>query len=77
MAWYKYGKFLSENNHENFDKIYNPGQTPPDAGIYRCVGCGDEIASNKGVQLPSQNHSQHRPDQGSIRWQMIVCTAYK
>ncbi|BCM18628.1 hypothetical protein MJ8_24000 [Mesorhizobium sp. J8] len=77
MAWYKYEQFLSKNTHDNFDKEWKPGETPPDAGIYRCKGCGDEIASNKGVQLPSQNHSQHTPAQGSIRWQMIVCTAYK
>lgn len=73
MAWYKEIKFLEQNTHANFDKIYKPGETPPDAGIYRCVGCGDEIASNKGVQLPTQNHKQHSPGQGEIRWQMIVC----
>ena len=73
MAWYKYDDVISKNAHANFDKIWKPGETPPDNGIYRCEGCGDEIASNKGVQLPSQNHRQHSPAQGSIRWKMIVC----
>jgi hypothetical protein len=77
MAWYKHGNFLEQNNHENFDKTYKPGETPPDAGIYRCTGCGDEIASNKGVQLPSQNHSQHPDTNAPIRWQMIVCCVNK
>ena len=77
MAWYKDAKMREANSHANFDKEWKPGETPPDAGIYRCKGCGDEIASNKGVQLPSQNHVQHSAAQGSIRWQMIVCAIQK
>lgn len=73
MAWYKYDAVLTKNTHANFDKIWKPGETPHDAGIYRCEGCGDEIASNKGVQLPPQNHHQHAQGQGLIRWRMIVC----
>lgn len=73
MAWYKYDKDVSKNSHANFDKVWKPGEIPPDNGIYRCQGCGDEIASNEGVQLPPQNHHQHSPLQGVIRWQMIVC----
>jgi hypothetical protein len=55
-----------------FDTEWKPGQTPDFAGIYRCVGCGDEIASNKAVQLPAQNHKQHSPTQGAIRWKLLV-----
>jgi hypothetical protein len=73
MAWYKYESVIEKNAHENFDKLWKPGETLPDNGIYRCKGCGDEIASNKGVQLPSQNHRQHSPQQGAICWKMIVC----
>lgn len=73
MAWYKYEKYLDQNTHANFDKEWKPGETPPDNGIYRCKGCGLEIASNQGVKLPPQNHHQHSAAQGSIRWQMIVC----
>lgn len=60
------------NPSDAFTKEWKPGETPPHAGIYKCKGCGDEIASNKGVQLPSQNHKQHSPSQGSIRWQLLV-----
>lgn len=77
MALYKDSSKLAHNTHANFDKVWKPGETPPDAGIYRCVGCGDEIASNKGVQLPSQNHAQHTQAQGAIRWQLIVCAVQK
>ena len=77
MALYKSANDLSASSHANFDKVWKPGETPPDAGIYRCVGCSDEIASNKGVQLPSQNHAQHGKDQGDIRWKMIVCCVSK
>lgn len=74
MALYKDLTHLSEaeTGREAFDKEWKPGETPPHAGIYRCAGCGDEIASNKGIQLPSQNHKQHSPIQGAIRWKLLV-----
>lgn len=72
MALYKDANKLSKSTHGNFDRIWKPGETPPDNGIYECQGCGDEIASNKGVKLPSQNHRQHSPQQGDIRWKLIV-----
>ncbi|MCO6050854.1 hypothetical protein NGM99_13805 [Mesorhizobium sp. RP14(2022)] len=73
VALYMDGNLVKEAKpHEAFKKEWKPGQTPDYAGIYRCAGCGDEIASNKGVQLPSQNHRQHSPAQGSIRWKLLV-----
>lgn len=59
---------------EAFEKIWKPGETPVHAGIYRCQGCDDEIASNKGIQLPTQNHRQHNALQGPIRWKLLVAT---
>ncbi|HEY8358677.1 MAG TPA: protein L [Ramlibacter sp.] len=74
MAIYKDEKLVVKagTGLDAFEKEYKPGQTPPHAGIYRCAGCGDEIASNKGVQLPSQNHKQHGIAQGDIRWKLLV-----
>src|SRR5688572_27922003 len=74
MALYKDLTNINQatTGRESFDVDFKPGETPPNAGIYRCVGCGDEIASNKGVQLPSQNHKQHTPAQGAIRWKLLV-----
>jgi hypothetical protein len=42
------------------------------SGIYRCMGCGREVASNESEPLPPQNHHQHNQNQGSIRWKLIV-----
>lgn len=73
MALYKSATHLTQSTHANFDTIHQPGSKPPDSGIYRCVGCGREISHNAGNSLPPQNHHQHTPSQGTIRWQMIVC----
>lgn len=72
MALYKNGDLLQFSKHVNFDKIHAPGTPAPDPGIYRCVGCGDEISIAGGHIFPPQNHHQH-PDLSPIRWQLIVC----
>jgi hypothetical protein len=69
---YKYGNYLQQNNHSAFDSVHTPGTGTPDSGIYRCEACGDEVASNKGNPLPPQNHHQHSPGLGAIRWRLIV-----
>jgi hypothetical protein len=43
MAQYKYPQFLQKNEHAEFDTDYSPGSSAPNAGIYRCMGCGREI----------------------------------
>ncbi|MNG84897.1 hypothetical protein D3C76_391000 [compost metagenome] len=53
---------------------YRPGQEVPTSGIYRCLGCGSEIASNQGTPFPPQNHHQHRQPGVGITWQLIVKT---
>jgi hypothetical protein len=72
MALYKDKDYLVLSSSGEFDKILNPGQSTPHSGIYRCEGCADEVASNAGNPLPPQNHHQHPPNQGNIRWKMIV-----
>jgi len=72
MALYKYSQFLGSSTDGAFDAIHNPGSSTPHSGIYRCEGCGHEVASNAGNPLPPQNHHQHSTSQGNIRWQMIV-----
>lgn len=72
MALYKNAGYLSTSTDAAFDQIYSPGDNTPHSGIYRCEGCGREIASNAGNPLPSQNSSQHSSSQGKIRWRMIV-----
>ena len=75
MALYKNGNYLQQRTHQAFDNFTGPGQSTPHSGIYRCEGCGHEIAANVGNPMPPQNHHQHTPAQGTIRWRLIVATA--
>lgn len=77
MALYKYSKYLTQSNDAAFDATHNPGVSAPYAGIYRCTNCGDEIAIAGGHTLPPQNHRQHSPSGGDIRWQLIVHSVSK
>ena len=72
MALYKYPNMIQQSQDTAFDQLYTPGQQPPHSGIYRCETCGDEIAANAGNPLPPQNHHQHAPGQGAIRWRLTV-----
>lgn len=74
MANYKYQQFLSHSNHQAFDTITEPGQATPHSGIYRCEGCGENVVSTHSHPLPPQNHHQHTPAQGRIRWRLIAAT---
>lgn len=77
MAQYKYTEYLAQSNHSAYDELHEPGSTCPNSGIYRCESCGDEIASNKGNPFPPQNHHQHPPAVGRIRWKLIVFAQQK
>jgi hypothetical protein len=72
MASYKYSQYLSRSEDGVFDRTNGPGSATPFSGIYRCEGCGREIAANEGAPMPPQNHHQHSPQQGSVRWKLIV-----
>ena len=72
MALYKYPQVLGTSNDAAFDQTHGPGGAAPYAGIYRCTNCGDEISIAGGNVLPPQNHRQHNPANGHIRWQLIV-----
>lgn len=53
---------------------YSPGSTVPVSRIYRCPGCNREVTSNEGDPFPPQDHHQHSPSQGKIRWKLNVRT---
>lgn len=72
MAWYKEPKYLKQVLSDELDMDHAPGVTAPFAGVYRCMGCGREIATAFGHVLPPQNHHSHTPQQGAIRWRLIV-----
>jgi len=72
MAHYKYGQHLQLVDGGAYDERHAPGTPANNAGIYRCVACGDEIGIAKGHTLPPQNHHQHAPGVGKIEWQLLV-----
>jgi len=60
-----------------FDREHGPGEIAPLSGIYECLGCGDEIAANKGDPLPPQNRHQHKNYMVPIRWRLVVFAVQK
>jgi hypothetical protein len=77
VAGYKYEKYLHKSDHTAYDARHAPGSEAPNAGIYRCVTCGDEIGIAKGHTLPPQNHHQHAAGLGKIEWQLLVFAQQK
>ena len=74
MAVYKHAHYLIQDNSAAFDQIHPAGTATPYSGIYRCEGCGRNDVSTEGHPLPPQNHHQHSPQQGAIRWRLVVAT---
>lgn len=72
MALYKYLNFIGQVADAIFDQANHPASPAPRSGIYRCTGCGHEVASTETHSLPPQNHHQHSPAQGRIMWQLVV-----
>lgn len=72
MATYQRAEEVSRITHSAFDGEYGPGSAVPHSGIYRCRGCGREIAANQANPFPPQNHHQHSSSQGTIRWRLSV-----
>jgi len=72
MALFKHNINLHRSDSKAFDDSHPPHSTTPHTGIYRCINCGDEVASNKGDLLPPQNHRPHDPNQGPVLWRLVV-----
>ncbi len=73
MVLYKNIGYFSKSESSEFDTTRSPGTSAPHSGIYRCEGCGSEIAANLGDPLPPQNREQHDPNRhGTIRWRLIA-----
>lgn len=71
MALYKRSTDVALSTSDAFDVTHRPGINVPHSGIYRCMGCGREVASNAGTPFPPQNHHQHSPTQGNILWRIV------
>jgi hypothetical protein len=72
MAQYQNTAELSYSASPVFTTSYEPGQAAPFGGVYKCTGCGHEIATARSHSLPPQNHHQHANRYVPIRWQPIV-----
>jgi len=70
-------KYLNQSDEQTavyWRTHYEIGDIVPVSGIYRCVGCGDEITSNKYDPFPPQNKHQHTDAKKEILWELIVKT---
>lgn len=74
MALFKYSNYLSLTKNGSFDLPLSPSAPLPCAGIYRCTGCGTEIALDGLGFLPDRTHHEHQPTDGPIGWQLVVAT---
>lgn len=74
MALYKYRNYLELSKNTAFDQVLPAGLHIPSAGIYRCAGCGNEVALEANTVLPDRSHHPHKPAQGEVRWQLIIAT---
>ena len=76
MSWYIDSSVLikSDGSGAHWTTTYNPGDKVSVSGIYRCLGCKREVTSNENDPFPPQNHHQHAPEQGKIRWKLNVRT---
>ena len=72
MASYSYDEFLKKSCVAAYDELHSAGSVAPYAGIYRCDGCGHEVAAPVGCSLPNTDHHRHTNEQGAIRWRLIV-----
>ncbi|MCX8506143.1 MAG: hypothetical protein ORN98_05975 [Alphaproteobacteria bacterium] len=50
---------------------YKPGEIAPESGDYKCSGCGHEVHVEAEGRFPPENHHQHSPEHGAIRWHSV------
>ena len=72
MAWYKDDTHVKVFEGNVFDTDHRPATHAPMAGIYRCTGCGREVAVDSQQPLPDESHHHHSMNKGAVRWRLIV-----
>ena len=74
LALYKYQNYLAVSKNASFDLTFQPSAFVPCGGIFRCTGCGTEIALEGIGIFPDRTHHKHSPAQAAIQWQLVVAT---
>jgi len=69
MAEYKYRQHVLQSDSSVFDIRHAPGTLVANPGIYRCAGCGDEIAICKSQKLPAHPHAE---GEKKVEWHLLV-----
>lgn len=72
MALCKDMEKLRASKSPAFDKVIRPGTDTPYEGIYRCLGCGMEIAALGGRPFPTTKQRPHSPGCPDGQWQLLV-----
>ena len=55
-----------------FDAVFRPGDEAPYSGMYFCTGCDAAVPASEHDPLPSRSHHRHSPEQGEIRWKILL-----
>lgn len=56
MSLFKRSNDIEVSISPEFDREYEPGQTPAHSGIYRCRGCGCEVVARLAVAAQNEPH---------------------
>jgi hypothetical protein len=77
VALYKRKPYILESDLTAFEVRYAPAARVANPGIYRCLGCGEEVAVAKGHQVPRPEQHEHAAGDGKAEWQLIVFAEQK
>ena len=72
MSLFRRSNDIEVSISPEFDRVYEPGQTPVYSGIYRCRGCGCETVARGSKPFLTENHPPDSPTQGPVRWRLAV-----
>lgn len=77
MAWYidKTNVKLAAGKEPTWTTDYDPRDTVPKSGIYKCRSCMREVTCNKGDPFPPPSHHSHPP--AVVKWRILVWTNTK
>ena len=77
MSLFRRSNDIEVSISPEFDREYEPGQTPVHSGIYRCRGCGCETVVSGATPLAADRHPKHAPGQGPVRWRLAVAAQHE